>query len=323
MIVLGRAKSSKLQVLEAISRRLALNDFEYPKFQEMYFRQRKGYQGELKVDTKWNELRIPIEHYLLYNYETVNEVGNTHQIDTIMLSPNFIFIVEIKNISGKIDYDEEKRQFTNTKEDDRKEVYSNPVDQVERHTRLITRMMDLVGIQLPVESAIVFSNTSTTIGLMPKRIPSFHLSGLYSHMTMLFKKHSKQAVSIKEMNVLKDFLLESLKRERWKPNIDKQKLLNGAICEQCNQQTIMTYSNGRFICPKCNTKSKEILLKSLNDYRLLFSPWISNRAFKQFFNIASSKTSYKLLKSLNLQSYGNNRGRLYFIPEDILCYKLE
>lgn len=219
-------------MLEAISRRLALNDFEYPKFQEMYFRQRKGYQGELKVDTKWNELRIPIEHYLLYNYETVNEVGNTHQIDTIMLSPNFIFIVEIKNISGKIDYDEEKRQFTNTKEDDRKEVYSNPVDQVERHTRLITRMMDLVGIQLPVESAIVFSNTSTTIGLMPKRIPSFHLSGLYSHMTMLFKKHSKQAVSIKEMNVLKDFLLESLKRERWKPNIDKQKLLNGAICEQ-------------------------------------------------------------------------------------------
>ncbi len=64
----------------------------------MYFRQRKGYQGELKVDNEWNELSIPIEYYLLFNYETVNEIGNSHQMDTIMLSPNFIFIVEIKNI---------------------------------------------------------------------------------------------------------------------------------------------------------------------------------------------------------------------------------
>lgn len=318
MIVLKRVMASKLQVLEALLRRVSLHDIDYPKFQEMYFRLRKGFIGELRSDLAWKEIHLPQEHYLFFNYETVNEIGNKNQIDTIMLSPYFILILEIKNITGKIDFHEDKSQFTNTKLDNITEVYSNPVDQVERHIRTIRTIMKRINIQLPIEGAIVFSNTSTIIGELPKRFPAFHLSGLNAHVTSLFKKYSRQVITLEDMRILKDYLLEILEREQWKPNIDKNKFITGAICEKCSSQSLMTFYYGRFICPKCKTMSRDVLLKSLHDYRLLFSPWISNKEFKQYFALSSAKTSYKLLKSLNLKYKGSNRARIYYIPENIV-----
>ncbi|KGR80221.1 nuclease-related domain-containing protein [Ureibacillus manganicus] len=317
MIVLKRVKSNRLQVLEALLRRLPVEDCDYPKFQKSFFQLRKGYLGELRSDREWNEIRMPDDHYLLFNYETVNEVGNINQIDTLMLSRYFLFIMEVKNITGKIDFDDEKRQFTNFKGDNNIEVYTNPEDQIERHMRMIYKIMKMLNIHLPILGAIVFSNTSTIIGEPPKRIPAFHLSGLNSHVNSLFHKYSKQVITLNELNLLKDYLLEILERDNWKPNIDKSKLKKGAICENCNDHSPMKYYYGRFICQKCKSMSKDILLESLLDYRVLFNPWISNNEFKQFFSISSVKTSYKLLKSLNLDSKGNDRSRIYYIPNNI------
>lgn len=323
LIVLDREKPYKLQVLESLLRRLSVTEHEYPKFQKMYFQLRKGYIGELRSDREWNEIRMPEEHYLLFNYETENALGNINQIDTIMLSRYFVFILEVKNISGRIDFDDEKRQFTNLKDDNTIEVYTNPEDQVERHIRTIERIMRILNIHLPIVGAIVFSNTSTIIGQKPKRIPAFHLSGLNSHVNYLFNKYSNEVVTFEELTILKDYLLEILKRDNWKPNIDKNKLIKGAICEKCSNQSFMKYHFGRFVCDNCSVLSKDVLLESLLDYRLLFSPWISNNEFKEYFSISSAKTSYKLIKSLNLNFKGNNRSRIYYIPDNILSYKLK
>lgn len=323
MIVLEREKSNKLQVLEALMRRLSVEDYEYPKFQKMFFQSRKGYIGEIRSDREWTEIRMPNEHYLLFNYETVNEKGNNNQMDTIVLSRHFVFVIEVKNITGKIDFDDEKRQFTNLKADNNIEVYNNPEDQVERHIRMLDKIMKILNIHLPILGAIVFSKTTTIIGKPPKRIPAFHLSGLNAHVNSLFYNYPKQVITSNELNLLKDYLLEILERDKWKHNIDNKKLIKGAVCANCIDRLSMKYYYGRFICEKCNTMSKNVLLESLHDYRLLFSPWISNNDFKQFFSISSAKTSYKLLKSLNLDFNGNNRSRIYYIPYDILSYKLK
>jgi len=313
---------SKLRLLEVVLRRLAESDIDYPKYQEMFFKIRKGYIGETRSDREWKEISIPVEHYLFFNYETVNKFGNSNQIDTLLICRNFILILEVKNITGRIDFDEVNRQFINSKSDDKVEVYSNPEDQVERHIRTIREKVQAVNIRLPIVAAIIFSNTSTIIGRMPKRIPAFHLSGLHSFVTSLFNKYSSPSITSEEMGKLKDYLLDHLIRERWKPSINTKRIITGALCDRCKSQSCMVYSNGRFICSNCKAKSKDVLLESLHDYRLLYNPWISNHEFKKFFSISSTKTSYKLLKSLHLFSKGNTRSKIYYIPEDILDYKM-
>ena len=48
MIVLERVMPSKLRLLEVVLRRLAESDIDYPKYQEMFFKIRKGYIGETR-----------------------------------------------------------------------------------------------------------------------------------------------------------------------------------------------------------------------------------------------------------------------------------
>ncbi|QCR31364.1 nuclease-related domain-containing protein [Lysinibacillus sp. SGAir0095] len=99
MEILKRQKSSKLINLEALLRRLPENEqADYSFYMEQYIVQRKGYDGELWVDQLWNELTIPCRYNLFHSYETINSAGYSHQIDTLLLTPHFIWLIEIKNI---------------------------------------------------------------------------------------------------------------------------------------------------------------------------------------------------------------------------------
>ncbi|HWL22834.1 MAG TPA: nuclease-related domain-containing protein [Ureibacillus sp.] len=320
MFVLERKKGNSLLTLESIMRRLRSDDTTYQRFQDMYYKLKKGYEGEQRVDKEWREIELPYDYCLLHNYETVNEFGHSHQMDTLLITQKFIFVVEIKSITGRIDMDPTSHQFKHTKPDNTVEIYLNPLDQVKRHVRFLQRQLSRWSLYLPIEYAILASSTNTVIGDMPKNIPFLQLSGLNSFVSMLEQKHPKERISSCELEQLRIRFLSNLKRNSWIPKMDRSKLIKGAICEQC--KTSMNYYYGRFICESCGLKSKDSVLQGLHDYRLLFSPWIKNSEFRNYFGLSSSVTSYKLLHSLDLRTEGINRGRIYYIPENILEHKI-
>ncbi|WP_421663880.1 hypothetical protein [Lysinibacillus telephonicus] len=80
MIILAREKPKKLEVLEAILRRLPDNDPNYDYYNDIYFRTKSGYDGEQKVDKEWSQINTHKSHYLLHNLELQN-----HQIDTLYI----------------------------------------------------------------------------------------------------------------------------------------------------------------------------------------------------------------------------------------------
>ena len=98
MILLERAKSNKLVMLEALLSRLHPSDSDYNYFKESYPRQVAGYEGEKWVDREWFDMPKLSCHYLLLNYEFENEFGFPHQIDTLSLTTKFMLIIEMKKI---------------------------------------------------------------------------------------------------------------------------------------------------------------------------------------------------------------------------------
>ncbi len=114
MIILERRVPFILLALDALLRRINsnANDSEVEKYKKLYRRFKVGFEGESMADKEWAELDIPFDYSLVHNYETVNEFGKKHQIDTIFLSKHFIWLLEIKNISGILEFDEEKSQFS-------------------------------------------------------------------------------------------------------------------------------------------------------------------------------------------------------------------
>ncbi len=76
-----------------------------------------GFQGELRVDRLWQEMNLTFPHQIFYDYCFINNSGFTHQIDTLFVTPHFLCLIEIKNILGKLDFDDVKRQCIRTTSD--------------------------------------------------------------------------------------------------------------------------------------------------------------------------------------------------------------
>lgn len=317
MLFLDRKTPKSILILEALLRRLDLNDRDFPYFQEYLSRLKVGHEGEHRVDREWFEMPYLNEHYLFFNYEIENEFGFSHQIDTLLLTKHFLLILEVKNIAGRIDYDEDKHQFTRTRPNGTEDTLTNPFDQLYRHEEFLQRLLSKMKITLPIEKAVVMANPSSIIGNVPKSPPIFHASGLRSFIKYCLARHESQLTTSQLNKLAKHFLSSAISRD-FDLNISFDRIRKGVLCENCDYSVTMTYRRGIWSCPKCGLQSRKALLQALNDYRLLISDRITNREFREFFNIDSMYAASKILSRLNLETVGDKKGRYYIIPEDIL-----
>lgn len=85
MILLAHRTSETQKTLEAIVRRLSISHSEYSNFDENLRRLKAGYAGEQRVDAEWLEIDLPAPYYFLLDFQTKNNFGYTHQMDTIFL----------------------------------------------------------------------------------------------------------------------------------------------------------------------------------------------------------------------------------------------
>lgn len=308
-----RTVPSKIIVLEAMNRRIDPSHETKNLVSSLLRRAEIGHRGEVKVDSLWKEINLPSTSLLFNCYETKNDFGNNHQMDTLFVCPHFILILEIKNVTGRIWYEKEKHQFMREKLNGEISSFQSPFDQVERHADLLERIVQRLGLSMPIHKAIVIAEPSTIIGDIPDEIPIFHAIGLPLEVKKLLLKYKHFSLSSAHFELLADQLQTQHKSSIYIPKFDIPPIRKGAICA-CGQLT--TFKFGKFTCP-CGKKSKEPLYQGLHDYRVLISEWISNRDFRTFFFIESEDAASKLLKRMNLSHEGSNRGRRYLIPEQI------
>lgn len=317
MIVLKRTKSFSHLALESLFKRLNTNELKYKKYKDQYISLNIGYKGELQADREWDELEIPLNYSLFHNYETINEIGRSHQIDTIYLCRHFLWIIDVKNFSGILKFDEDKNQLLREDFDGVTNGFSDPISQIERHTRLIKQNLKSWGINLPVEVAIIIVKDSTIIENAPKSVPVFHLSGLQSKLNKLLNKHPKPYITDYQCKEIQKRLLEKLKRKKWRPILDNRDIARGVLCRACNYRTAMEFKHGTFVCPLCNRKSKNACMEAIFDYKYLYSDWFTNSEIRGFLNIDSIYSVTRLLKKFNFETRGSYRNKKYKIPDEI------
>lgn len=303
-------------MLESLMRRLAPTDSDYSYFKESYHRQVAGFEGEKFVDREWFDMPNLGSHYLLFNYEFENKFGFPHQIDTLFLTTKFLLILEIKNISGQVDIDEDKHQMIIKRPDGTFKSYGNPLDQIRRHSQHLNILLSQQKFPLPIIGALVFSNQATIIGDVPKNFPIFHTSGLRFFVQKLLNKYP-EILPEKRLGKLSSVLLSKLKRQDVRPSITLSRIKKGVLCEICEHKYQMHYRGGTWHCPNCGCRNKKSILQAFHDYRVLVSNNITNREFREFFGIESIDAASKMLIRLGLETVGEKRGRHYLIPTDI------
>jgi len=321
LIVKERKKPFKVLALEALIRRLKQTHPKIEQIKDTYAIEKAGYRGETALNYYFQFLERK-DHLILHNIRLLNDYGYYFQIDTLILSPYFIVIVEMKNYVGRLFFDQDFHQLIRTV-DAKVESFQCPILQVNRQEAQLRAWLAKNKLPtIPIISFVVISNSSTIITADPKHIERvkekvIHAGYFPQKMDKQFSIFLAEAIPLKELKKLARLIMRQ--STQYKPEIlqqfqiGKSEILTGVHCPKCRVLGMIRI-NGLWHCLHCKTDSKEAHIEALQDYSLLISTTITNKQLRNFLHISSTSVANKILSSLNLKYSGEKRGRVYELP---------
>ncbi|WP_085522506.1 nuclease-related domain-containing protein [Tuberibacillus sp. Marseille-P3662] len=322
MIVKKRSVPLKLEMDEALLRRLVHGHVKRQDIQTDATKRSAGYRGEMSLDyyldglpqTEYrifNDLRLPARH------------GSVFQIDTLVLSKFFALIIEVKNIAGTLFFDTSFHQLIRSYLD-KEEGFIDPLSQVERHKfEWHTFLHNNNLTPLPIETLVSISNPKTILKTTPNNQAVYekviHNEQLLNKINELKTKYHNPVMSSNRLDQISECLLQAHQPPAFNIletyGIDKKDIRRGVQCPNCG-----TFAMKRIVrnwyCPFCQSYSKAAHEQAIRDYLLLIHPFITNQACCQFLHIPSRHVANRILNSMNLCSQGSTKGRHYYLPKN-------
>lgn len=308
-------KSEHYVFMEALVRRISEQDEEALKFQEEFYRLQAGLAGERKLKTTLEDYYFRSDYEILYNFECTNPRGFTHQIDALLITPHFILIFEVKQMSGSLYYKPAVQEFYRVTDQGVEESFHNPFDQVYRHQLFIEQLLRQSAVAIPVRHIVVIANYRAKLDNAFESMPILHLSSLPKFLESLYEQYPDTMLNTRQITALFTSIQQ---RHPPRRQIEASRLKTGVFCKHCEALGSMFFYHGSWHCKYCQTKSIDGILEALQQYRILIGPHISNRAFRDFLGITSRHAATRLLLKLNLEAMGHGKSRYYVIPELIV-----
>lgn len=318
-----------IKKLEAALRR---TPFTHPSYQQMKIdlaKYRSGYRGQQSLDYYFkflDENKYCILRDLRLPYKDVY-----FQMDTTILSTNYISLLEVKNNKGTLEFDLDFHQMIQRYEENGVEVvkiYDDPIQQVQRQRfQLASWLTKKKYPSMPIEYNVVISNSSTRI-LPPKPqhrnflVDKVIRPGEIQHKIYSFQnKYQCSILTVQELQKLAKTLIKAHQPPSRDVLIDyliyPNELIRGVQCTNCLSLPMIKVKGG-WLCGKCKYYSKKVFKESLKDYFLLYGPNITNAELRDFLLVPSPTIAAKLLQSLKLTYSGSTKDRIYFLSLDKL-----
>ncbi|WP_217586550.1 nuclease-related domain-containing protein [Lentibacillus saliphilus] len=315
----ARTKPYMILCYEALLRRLKGQYRDNPMILKDFANYMAGYQGEKYVD-------YAISTTSLHNAATYRDIrlinGRTpFQIDTLIITPTHILIIEIKNMKGELIYDSKHDQFIQVVGAERKRQ-RNPIQQsMIQKMHLETWLQNFNLPPVPIETLSVISNPNAIISNPDQSKAVYdeliHVENLPQKLLDIERKHDKQILDQSTRHHL-DRLIHSYDTPH-RPdlltyyNLSDQHFIHGIACDQCDQYP-MHRSRLKWHCPKCGAHSKNAHEQVIYDYFLLHGPTLTNAECRRYLCIESRDVAYGFLKSMNLKITGTRKGTKYHAP---------
>ncbi|ASN04214.1 nuclease-related domain-containing protein [Virgibacillus necropolis] len=306
MIMKTRTAPNEIFVLTALLRRLPLRHKKRRLLEQNLAYYQRGFDGEKAVDRFTSAI-------LKNNFTILHDVylDSAFQIDTLIISPHCIFVVEIKNYKGTLTLDYKLNQFTR-EENGVITGFRNPILQATTNTILLTNWLAERNIHdIPTYPLFVISDPRTIIKVIPENrdISGEVMHGEYmpQHVMKVDRGsphgqlHQKVgAIILRECGTYKfDY--------QRKYGIHSKDILGGVQCPGCGRLGMKRQYNS-WICEKCRVVSKTEHKQALTDYFLLKKSWINNSECMQYLGITSKNLATKVLREQGL-GYDNYHRR--------------
>ncbi len=321
MIFKHRNIPLKIHTLEALLRRSLPSDPKRNMLEEELSRSRAGLYGEKSLDYILSYLSE--NEYLILQDIRLSNPPYFFQIDFLIITLHYLLILEAKNYSGQIYFDDDFNQIIQTKNVEEKAL-PDPIPQVKLQKSHLHTWLDKHNIRdVPIEFLVVITNPYTIIRASPSYQEVFqkviHKELLAQKIAKLNESYSITRFQQKEMKKTAKLICKH--HQPHIPNVMNQFKMNannvitGTQCPECFSIP-MIYQKGKWHCSKCSCISKNAHISALKDYSLLIKPSITNKELRNFLHLPSYSSSIYLLSKLNLSYSGHTKGRKYELPFD-------
>ncbi|MBK3494808.1 NERD domain-containing protein [Viridibacillus sp. YIM B01967] len=300
--------------MKSLVYRLSQSHPQYLYIQDEIGRIEAGDKGEEVIMFKLDGLNLPYEHYIFHN---LNLYIESHiQIDTLIITPYYIMIFEVKNIRGAIELRQNPQQLIRTLENGEIHSFNSPEAQLEEYTHQMKQLFQEQGLIIPVHGAVVFAFASSYIKETSVKTKVLLRNEICSFLHNMKVKES--ILTVKELKAMKNFLLAKHRHyhpyplcQRYKIEMDHIK--TGVICEVCGDVG-MQRAYGRWRCHKCGEESRDAHKQTLREYAWLIDSTISNKECRHFLQIDNVDLAKRILMEYSSQKSGKYRYAKYVLP---------
>ncbi|QCR31855.1 nuclease-related domain-containing protein [Lysinibacillus sp. SGAir0095] len=279
---------------------MQLSKFE----QQNYSNLSKGFEGELKFDVLTSNL---VNDCLVLNDLLLKTNSQTFQIDTLLLTNNLIYLLEIKNYVGDFYYKSD-RLFMK----DQLEI-SNPLIQLTRSESLLSQLLNKLNYTIPIQSFVIFINPSFTLYqappdkpfIFPTQLQRF-ISTLSSQPSKLKNQHKKLAEKLVSLHIEESNIKQI-------PSFDFQLLRKGILCSNC--YSFITKINGmKCICTSCGNEElvETAVVRNIKEFRLLFPhKKITTNQMYEWCTVIPQKRRIQKILQRNFKQFGVRQWTYY------------
>ncbi|TYS62571.1 NERD domain-containing protein [Sutcliffiella horikoshii] len=296
MIYKARTIPRELEVYQLLNSRKNLLDNE----RKHLYALQKGYEGELLFDNVTSS--VTKAECLILNDLLLPHNKNTFQIDSLIIVPETIYIVEVKNFEG--DYFFEKdRLYTSIPP--HSEI-TNPLIQLNRSESLFRQLLQQLGSNMTIQSYVVFVNPEFTLYQAPI-IKQIVYPG---QINKFLKSISPISLRLDNNHYLLADKLKSLHNPNapfyFPPTYQYDELQKGIPCSYCDSLEFTTKGSYCYcsVCSKKETMEKRIL-RIVQHFAMLFPEMkITTNAI---FDWGSGKLAKRVIRRV-LQQHLNTKG---------------
>ncbi|WP_419961321.1 nuclease-related domain-containing protein [Psychrobacillus sp. BM2] len=273
-----------------------------------------GVRGEDRLVDRLKELRLPGE-FRVFSDVCLEMDDWKVQIDCLVVTDRCCIVLESKNISGRLYFNEELDEFY--KEENGTETpISNPYFQLMRHIRFMKEFLRKTLPQMKVTGAVIMTAKSNRIVQKPTHYPIYKLESMIERVTQMYNSCVGNSFSDGELEVVEKFLQENRSAFVYTPlcehyRIPPSEIRLGVECPGCGvfgmRRVHTTWS-----CRACGKNDRYAHLSAVKDYFWIIDKKITNKEFRRFCMIDSKYAASRMLNSMDLIANGSGPSR-YFV----------
>ncbi|WP_223820852.1 nuclease-related domain-containing protein [Bacillus sp. S3] len=270
-----------------------------------------GIGGEERVAEVLRNKTLLFDNHILHDVSPSSD--EKFQMDTNVLTPWYVVILEVKNIGGVLEFKENPHQLIRTREDGHKDGFESPIVQLERNDECLEVWLQSRNIRIPIYGAVVLAYPKQIVA-----VPPLKTTLLYPYLIPSFIKgipRTEKKLDDETFNWLSAELLNSHQSFIPKPICETYKIpfrdfQPGVQCKTCGRFGMIKLPR-TWECQYCKATDHLAHQQALLEWFLIFKQTITNRECRWFLQVDDIHTAKRIMQSLNLIEEGEYRYREY------------